>query len=197
MTAHIQHEAPINDGIKWYPRVEIEKYDPDQVGHVIRRLNLDREPTLQELRDRLTPEFTRAEGNLLTTAGLTRMTAILNLGTGVLISNTTARIGVGDTNTAANVANTDLAAAAGATHRYFQPMAATYPTVSAGLMTFQSIFGINDGNFSWAEWCIDLAAATVSGGTTVNTYLLNRAVAALGTKVTNAIWTFTATITLS
>jgi hypothetical protein len=132
----------------------------------------------------------------LTTAGLTRLASLLIAGGGQGATNTSARIGVGDTSTAATIADTDLAAASGSTHRYFQPMDATFPSASAGVITFKSTFATGDGNFAWAEWGIDIGTPTVSGGTTVAATLLNRKVASLGTKVSGA-WALTATITLS
>ena len=138
-----------------------------------------------------------APGNLLTTAGLTRITSLITGGGGQAATNTSARIGVGNSSTAAAVGQTDLQAAAGAANRWFQTMDATFPQVSAGLMTFRSTVGTADGNFAWAEWGIDIGTPTVTTGTTVNATLLNRAVQALGTKTSAGTWVATATITLS
>jgi hypothetical protein len=77
-------------------------------------------------------------------------------------------------------------------------MDATYPSVSAGVITFKSTFASADGNFAWNEWGIDVATATVASGTTVGACLLNhKTSAALGTKASGSSWAFTATITLS
>lgn len=168
----------VRDSIKWRPVLTVAKYAGT---------DLTVDPV----------EVIVAPGNLLTTAGLTRITSLITGGGGQAATNTSARIGVGNSSTAAAVGQTDLQAAAGAANRWFQTMDATYPQVSAGLMTFRSTVGTADGNFAWAEWGIDIGTPTVTTGTTVNATLLNRAVQALGTKTSAGTWVATATITLS
>jgi hypothetical protein len=136
-------------------------------------------------------------GNLLTTAGLTRITSLITGAGGVAFTNTTARIGTGNSSTAAAVGQTDLQAAAGSTNRWFQIMDATFPTTAAGVITAKATFASGDGNYAWLEFGIDIATATVTSGNTVNTTLLNRAVISQGTKTAGQSWTATATITLA
>lgn len=142
-------------------------------------------------------EVVEFNGNLLTTAGLTRLVSRLLSNTDLAVGNTTARIGVGDGSTAAAIGDTDLSAAATGSHRQFEIMQATFPSQAAAVMTLKSIFTTGEANFAWNEWCIDIGAATVTAGTTVNACMLNRKVISLGTKVSTSAWTFTVTITFS
>ena len=196
MTAVTHAEGIPVDTIKWHPKVDIAKWSPEQVQQVLDLLELDREPTPAELERWVEPERLHVEGNLLTTAGLDRITKLITATSSPqALTSTSGRIGVGDTNTAAAVGNTDLAAAAGSTHRFFMTLNSL--SQANGVITASAIFGINDGNFAWQEWCIDVGTPTVTSGTTVNACMLNRAVQSLGTKVSGAIWTFTVTLTLS
>lgn len=140
-------------------------------------------------------EITETDGNLVTTAGWGRITTLINAGTGNLITTTTARIGAGNASTAAAITDTDLAASAGSSNRYFMTSTVTVP--SSAVIQAVAVFGSADGNFAWAEWGIDIGTATVSAGTTVNAVLLNRKVASNGTKASGQTWTATATITFS
>jgi len=143
---------------------------------------------------------TEHHGNLITTAGWVRL---LNLaiasGSPQALSATAVRIGVGNSSTAAAISQTDLSAASGSTNRFFQPVsgAGTLATGDASAtekVSFAATFGINDGNFAWAEFGLDVGTPTVTGGTTVNALLLNRAVSNQGTKVVNQTWAATAAI---
>lgn len=138
------------------------------------------------------------EGNLLTTAGLGRLSSLLTGGGGQVITNTSARIGVGDGAGTAAVGDTDLSAAAGSTHRWFQIMDATFPQVSGGVLTLKSTFGTGDGNFAWNEFGVDVGTPTVSSGNTVAALLYNHKTSiAQGTKASGQTWAATATITIA
>lgn len=178
-------ERSRSDGRRWNVYGLVEKYDGLDADY--RARNGIGSPE----------DYAECFGNLLTTAGLTRMTNLLTAGGGQALTNTSARIGVGDGSTAAAIGDTDLSAAAGSTHRQFEVMAATYPQVSAGVMTFRSVFSTSEANFAWAEWGIDIGTPTVAAGTTVGAVLLNRKVVSLGTKTSAAAWTFTVTITIA
>ncbi|WP_242892437.1 hypothetical protein [Actinomadura litoris] len=189
--------ADKTDGLTWRAGARVEKWTPEQVTQV--RAAIGHEPTAEDLAARIAPaEVVDAPGNLLTTAGLTRITSLITGGGGQAATNTAARIGVGNGAGSAVIGDTDLSASAGAGNRYFQPMDATYPQVAAGVTTFRATFGASDGNFAWNEWGVDIGTPTVSGGTTVNATLLNHKTSAgLGTKANGAVWTFTVTITLT
>lgn len=185
-----------SDSIHWRPSVTVEKFDDDQVAWVSRKSGI-KVPDGSLLSSMVDPyDVVEAAGNLLTTAGLQRLTNLLIGAGGLALTNTTARLGVGNSATAAAVGQTDLSAAAGSTNRWFQVMDATFPTAVSGVVTLKSTFATGDGNFVWAEWGSDIGAATVVSGNTVSATLLNRAVQALGTKASGS-WVLTATVTIS
>lgn len=135
------------------------------------------------------------EGNNLLAAGITRLLNLLTNNGGVTLaassySNTTARIGVGDSTTAYASSQTDLSAA---TNKYYQVMDATYPSVTAQTATFRSTINDPNGNYSWQEWVID--NGTTSSATGVAP-ALNRRVVNLGTKASGS-WALTVTVTIS
>lgn len=188
-----------NDGIKWNPLATIEKYSPDQVDWVRTQSGIIEPKAADFEAFSLVPEDGVLEvgGNELTTAGLTRITSLINGAGGQALTNTATRIGTGNSNTAFAAGQTDLQASAGASNRFFMTMDATYPSTSAGVITARATFGTGDGNYAWQEWCLDIGTPTVSSGTTVNATMLNRRVASMGTKASGASWVFTVTVTLS
>jgi len=184
------------DSLRWTAHVKVQKWDDDQVAWVSRKSGI-LAPQGDDLERLVTPWETReVPYNLLTTAGLGRITSLIIGGGGQAATATATRLGVGNSSTAAVVGDTDLAASAGSGNRQFQVMDATYPQQSAGVMTFKATFATGEANFVWNEWAIDIGTPTVTAGTTVNAVLLNRKVASLGTKVSGS-WVLTTTITLS
>jgi len=134
-----------------------------------------------------------AHGNLLLTAGITRLGNLLVGAGGTAFNATNSRIGVGDGVTAPAIGNTDLSAVAGSTHRWFQLVDAT-PSCTTNVITFHATFASADGNFAWNEFGTDNGTAS---GNTVTAPLLNRSVpSTLGTK-TGGSWALTETITIS
>jgi len=184
----------MHDSIRWSPRFTVAKYDERASLKAERRgFYHPSDADFAELG--LEPYEVRVtDGNLLTTAGLGRIATLINAGTGNLIASTTARVGTGNGVTAEAIGNTDLAAAAGSANRWFQTCTVTVPS---NVWTFAATFGTADGNYVWSEWGIDIGTATVTSAATVNAVLLNRKVAANGTKVAGQTWNATATITLS
>lgn len=177
------------NAIRWAPRALVSKYDDDQVAFVRRIEGF--EPTGDQLARYCTPyESIEAEGNLLTTAGVTRIAALVIGSLSTTLDSTRVRLGVGDTTTAAAVSDTSLG-----TNQYFRVMDSTYPSASAGVITFQSTFGTSDGNFAWQCWGLDVGTATVSSSSTVAT-LVNRKVSSLGTKSSGS-WVLSVTVTFS
>jgi hypothetical protein len=169
--------VPLDESPKWRAHLRVDKYADDEAyarGEIF--------------------ETVETPGNILVTAGLGRIATLINAGTGNLIASATARVGAGDGSTAVVIGDTDLSAAAGSTHRWFQTCTVTIPS---NVWTFVAVFGTADGNFAWQEWGIDIGTATVSSGNTVNAVLLNRKVASNGTKASGQTWTATATITIS
>lgn len=187
-----------SDTIRWLPRVRVEKFAQDAVDYVSTHSGI-----LAPSGDLITAygvkpfDVVELEGNLLTTAGLGRLTSLLTGGGGQALTNTAVRLGVGDGAGTAAVGDTDLSALAGSTHRWFQIMDATYPSVAGAVVTFKSTFATGDGNFAWNEWGLDVGTPTVASGNTVNALLFNhKTSAALGTKASGS-WALTVTVTFS
>lgn len=184
------------DGLSWNAHAKVDKFDDDQVAWVARQTGV-LVPQGDLLSAHVEPyEVTEADGNLLTTAGLTRICSLIIAGGGQGLTNTATRLGVGNSATAAAISDTDLGAASGSTNRYFMTMDATYPSASGAVITAKATFATGDGNFAWAEWGLDIGTPTVSAGTTVAATLLNHKITSLGTKVSGS-WALTVTITLS
>ena len=138
---------------------------------------------------------TVVKGNLATTAGLTRILTLINAGGGNAMTSTTVRVGAGDGAGSAAVGDTDLSAAAGSTHRWFQTCTVS---VSGAVLTAVATFASADGNFPWNEFGLDIGTATVTSGNTVNAVLFNHKTSiAQGTKASGQVWTATATITFA
>lgn len=135
-------------------------------------------------------------GNLITNAGWTRLMNLLtNQGATQALDATHTRIGVGDATTPAEAyADTDLAAVAGSTHRWFQLVSGA-GSLGTRTLAWSATFGTADGNFAWNEFGIDQGTAS---GNTVTAILFNHKVAiAQGTKVAGQTWTATATLSFT
>ena len=186
-----------SESIRWRPVVTVDKYDDDQTEWVARKSGVVSPLGTDFEALKVAPyEQVVKPGNLLTTAGLQRLTNLLIGAGGQALTNTAARLGVGNSSTAAAVGQTDLQAVAGAANRWFQPMDATYPTAVNGVVTLRSTFATGDANFVWSEWGSDIGTPTVAASAVVGATLLNRAVQALGTKASGS-WVLTATLTIS
>jgi hypothetical protein len=184
--------------LRWTPVAHVDKWDQDQTDWVARRSGV-LVPQAAQFEALGVRPYGEAEsiGNLLTTAGLNRLTSLLIAAGGQALTATALRLGVGDGTGTAAVGDTDLGAAAGAAHRQFYVMDSTFPTQSNGVLTAKSSFASADANFAWNEWGLDVGAPTVANGTTVNALLFNhKTSAALGTKTTGT-WALTVTVTIS
>lgn len=139
-------------------------------------------------------EVLEDDGNLLTNQGIQRLEDLL-IGVAVqAYNNTNARIGTGNSATAAAVTDIDLGAAAGAGNRQFVLMDATFPSRATNTITFRATFTSTLGNYAWQEWGIDNGTAN---GTTVTAAFLNHKITSWGTKVSGASWQFTVTLVIS
>lgn len=122
----------------------------------------------------------------LTTAGRNFIAAaITNYGSPTFFTNANSYLGVGDSSTAFDAADTDLKAA---TNKARKAMDTSYPTTTDNVLVFKSTFATGDANFAWNEWGVFNASSV---GT-----LLCRKVESLGTKSTGT-WVLTATITIT
>lgn len=151
-------------------------------------------------RSRIKPyRATRVVGNLITNAGWTRLMSLLtNQSATQALDDTHTRIGVGNGTTPAEAyTDTDLAAAAGSTNRWFEPVSGV-ATLGTRTLSFGASFGTDDGNFAWNEFGIDVTATAATAGNTVGALLFNHKVGVdQGTKASGQTWTVTATVTFS
>lgn len=157
---------------KWNVKWQVEKYR----GHL---------PTEEDRKLFKPYEVLKGEGNLLLNEGIDELWDLVTGAGGTAYSNANARIGVGNSNTAAVATQTALLGGSSE----FKGMEATYPLSTSQAVTFRASFGSSEGNFAWEEWTVDNGA-----GANKN---LNRKVTSLGTKVSGTTWVFTVTITLS
>jgi hypothetical protein len=186
------------EGLRWQAHARVDKWGQDQTEWVAGRLGLVRPVAADFARCRVRPDgVAESEGNLLTTAGLTRLMSLLNGAGGLAMTNTQTRLGTGDGVGTAAVGDTDLSAAAGSTHRWFQIMDATFPSVATNVLTAKSTFATGDGNYAWNEWGMDIQAATAASSNAVGATLFNhKTSAALGTKASGS-WALTVTVTIT
>lgn len=128
------------------------------------------------------------EGNLLLNEGITEFLNLLTGGSATAFSNANARLGVGNSTTAAAATQTALQAV---TNKLYKTMEAGYPAVTNQSIAFRSIFGSAEANFAWEEFSVMNGA---DEGTAKN---LNRKVSAQGTKASGQTWQLDLTITFS
>lgn len=196
-----------SDGIKWHPRVHVAKYSPELVRELTEHLGY--EPTSEDFaRLSVDPtEVTERYGNLITTAGLGRITSLITGGGGQAFTNAQGIVGVGATNTAAARTDAALAGNGNSTTAWYQGIDASglsLVTTSFTNDTIQAIatYASGNANFAWQEWCFGVCTGTITAGNTfasvgTSPLLINRAVQSLGTKVSGAVWVFTGKVTLS
>lgn len=189
------------DGIKWSPYAHVAKYNEPIVRELTEFLGYEPQAADYKRLGIQPDDEADAHGNLLTTAGLHRITNLI-IGEGSLqaFDDTHAVVGVGATNTAAAVGNTALAADGGSA--WYQA-AGGGVSATNGVITAISTFASGDGNFAWNEWCWVIVTGTITAANTLasvgstSEQMLNRKVASLGTKASGASWVFTTTVTLS
>jgi hypothetical protein len=191
-----------HDGIKWQPHARIEKYSAADVAEMTRVLG--HEPSAEEMRALgADPTILEVSGNLLTTAGLNRITSLIIGGGGTAFSNGNAAVGVGTSSTAEATNQTGLLGDGNSSTARYNAADASYPQQSNGVITVQATFDSGEANFAWNEWCWVIAPATITEGNAIaglssgTEVMINRKVASMGTKASGAQWVFTTTVTLS
>jgi hypothetical protein len=172
-----------HDPAQWRVEWKVAKFDGDWTGE---QIDAGEAPAPFEVIE--------DEGNLLLIGGASVLWECL-IGNGTAtaaqaltyFNNGNARIGVGTSSTAE--ADTQTALTAGV----FQGMDATYPlhtdstgTTGSKTITWRATYGSAAANQAWNEWCVDNG-----------TRLLNRKVAANGTKASGQTWQFTVTVSLA
>ena len=168
--AKTQEATKIQDGIKIKTEWTVRRYENDE------EFKRDNPYDVSEI-----------PGNLLLNEGITALLTLLIGGGGTAFNNANAYIGVGDSSTAAAASQTGLQAA---TNKAYKAMETSYPSVSAQTVTFRSVFGSSDGNFSWQEF-------TVANGNSDSATNFNRKVSDQGTKASGQTWTLDLAITIS
>jgi hypothetical protein len=160
----------------WFCRFRLSKYQEDIEAYRGRE---------EEFHRLFTPgEIIEGEGNCLLNTGIDEMWDLIVGDSANHFTNATARIGVGDSSTAAAASQTDLQAA---TNKTYKGMESGYPTSTSQKATFKASFGASDANYVWNEWVVKQSASSVC---------LNRKVESLGTK-SGGTWTLEVNITLS
>lgn len=122
----------------------------------------------------------------VTNAGRDLLAAKVIGGSGTVLDNTNAYIGIGSGTVAFAATQTALGTALSSA-RIVQD--ATYPQIATNVITFRATFGTGDANGAWQEWAVFNAS---SAGT-----MFNRKVESLGTKPGTQTWQFTVTVTLT
>ena len=169
----------------WHMRARLSKYHEDITPYA----KEGREAEFHKLYQPY--EVIEQEGNCLLNTGIDEIWDLVTgavSGASHIFDNAAAKIGVGDSATAAAATDTDLIAA---TNKTYMAQEAGYPTSTSQKVTFKSSFGSADANYAWAEWVVKSTAAT-----TPTNICLNRKVESLGTKSTGT-WTLEVNITLS
>ena len=162
----------------WKVRTKLEKYHEDIAPFK------GREHVFHE---RYTPyEVVEQVGNCLLNEGINNMWTLICGGTATAYDNANARLGVGDSDTAADATQTDLQAV---TNKVYGAMDASFPIYgTAQKATFKASFGTDTANFTWNEWSVDNGSSAALN--------INRKVESLGTKASGT-WTLTVEISLS
>lgn len=135
-------------------------------------------------------ETIEQEGNCLLNTGINEMWDLVTGAesqTNREFSEANAKIGVGDSATAADPTQTDLLADP---NKCYKAMETGFPTSTTQKATFKSSFGAADANYAWNEWVIKSTSGTPTN------ICLNRKIESLGTKTTGT-WTLEVDITLS
>jgi hypothetical protein len=161
----------IQEKINWKTIWQIEKYENDEA------LKADRPYEVKEL-----------PGNLLLNEGITEMLNLLIGAAATNFNNTNARIGVGDSNTAAAATQTGLQAAM---NKLYKAMDSGYPQVSNQTVTWRATFGAGEAAYAWNEF-------TIANGADDAAKNLNRKVdTTIGTKGSSPTWVISLTVTIS
>jgi hypothetical protein len=185
----------------------VRKWDGDQVTWASRKLGGDHRPgragfispTPEQFAALgLVPEVASSTPNVIVQAGWQRIFEKATGNAGQAYDATHTRIGVGTATAATATNQTDLQAATGSANRQWKLVGTAWATAAGtGTLRWTTVasFASGEGNFAWAEFGCD--AGTADGVAASTAPLLNRAVSALGTKASPAVWTATLQIDFS
>lgn len=132
-------------------------------------------------------------GNVLLNEAWDGHAVELLMGTGspTAFNNANARIGVGDSSTAASATQTDLQAASNKTYK---AMDASYPAKGGATtrrIDWRATFASGDANYQWLEVIVD------NGASALVTFFRNVPGGGLGTKVAGTSWQLTASVSFT
>lgn len=187
--------------INWHAHARVLKYTPKQVREIEGHLGRKAVQADYESLDVRPDDMTEADGNLLTTAGLNRITNLIIGGGLQAFTNTRAAVGVANTSPVPAVSDPWLGAnVAGSS--WWMGADASNPTQANGVITCNATFNTDNSQFAWNEWGFGIATAAITPSAVFNTatttgVFLNHKVQSLGTKGAGATWTLQATITLT
>lgn len=172
----------ITEKINWDPKWTIKRFANDADFAAGKPSDV-----IDPVTGKALPAVSEFNGNLLLNEGIA---VLLDLACGLAsptaFNNASARIGVGDSSTAASASQTDLQAA---TNKTYKAMESSYPSRSSQTVTFRSVFGTSDANYSWQEFTVDNGSGEAK--------TLNRKVSDQGTKASGQTWTVDVAITVS
>lgn len=176
------------DKIGWNANWHIDKFR-DSTGDISKALQAGLSTT--EALDRFAADFIATEEfpfNLALNEGLGELIDLIcGLGSPTKWDYTNARLGVGDSNTAADATQTGLQAS---TNKAYKAMDASWPQRTNQTAEWRATFGASEANFAWEEYTVVNAADDTGKN-------LNRKTASKGTKEANETWTLSLQITFA
>lgn len=176
------------DRLGWKAYWRIDKFR-DPTGEIANLMQAGLS-TLAAL-DRFADRFIGTEeidANLALNEGLGELIDIIcGLGSPTKWDSANARLGVGDSTTAASASQTGLQAA---TNKAYKAMDSTWPQRTDQTAEWRATFGASEANFAWEEYTVVNASDDAGKN-------LNRKVASKGTKAANETWTLSLQITFS
>ena len=177
-----------NDKISWNAKWRIDKFQ-DPTGEIASELQAGL--LTKAAQNLFGSAFLCSEeinANLALNEGIGELIDLICwLGTPTKWDNANARLGVGDSSTAADAAQTGLQAE---TNKTFKAMDATWPQRTNQTVEWRATFGSAEANYSWQEYTVVNASSDAGKN-------LNRKVADKGTKVSGETWTLSLQITFS
>jgi len=154
-----------------------------EIMHVKTEWKLEKFKGAEALKRNEAYEVIEGKGNVMLNEGANLLWTLICGGAGTPYNNANSRIGVGDSNTPEDPAQTGLLGG----NQLYKGMDATYPTYGTERKAvFRSTFLEAEANWHWQEWTVDNGA--------VDAININRKVADLGTKPPTEIWRFTVTL---
>jgi len=176
----------IEDALGWKAKWTIHKWgkDRDQIAKLLQNGGSIEEAIAVY---GVQPVVETFEDNVALNEGLQELIDIIcGLGTPTKWDNTNARLGVGNSNAAADPTQTGLQG----TTKTFKAMDTGYPSRSNQTAEWRATFGSAEGNHAWEEFTVVNAADDAGKN-------LNRKVESKGAKTSGEIWTLSLKISLS